>query len=159
MERAKVGVPRGSLANVIMAQPPSVNRLITSYPVWHSRLLHAGIHHGCGSESRFRISGLSYVWARALGPPGQLAITLVPIKTRAGEIVRSRWFDEAARGMTSGAGGLLSTVRPDLSGFVALATNRESLFSGKEIVSKQDYDMPGKILPSKALEKQIAANH
>lgn len=65
-----------------------------------------------------------------------------------------RAFDEAARGMTSGAGGLLSTLRPDLSGFVALATNRESLFSGKEIVSKQDYDTPGKILPSKALEKQ-----
>ena len=65
-----------------------------------------------------------------------------------------RAFDEAARGMTSGAGGLLSTLRPDLSGFVALATNRDSLFSGKELVSKQDYDTPGKILPSKALEKQ-----
>ncbi len=63
-------------------------------------------------------------------------------------------FDEAARGVTSGAGGLLSLLRPDLSGFVALATNRENLFSGKEIVSKQDYDTPGKILPSKALEKQ-----
>ena len=65
-----------------------------------------------------------------------------------------RALDAAARGITSGAGGLLSLMRPDLSGFVALATNRESLFSGKEIVSKQDYDTPGKILPSKALEKQ-----
>jgi len=65
-----------------------------------------------------------------------------------------RAFDESARGVTSGAAGLLSTLRPDLSGFVALATNRESLFSGKELVSKQDYDTPGKILPSKALEKQ-----
>jgi hypothetical protein len=63
-------------------------------------------------------------------------------------------LDEAARGVTSGAGGLLNTMRPDLSGFVALATNRESLSSGKEIVSKQDYETPGKILPSKALEKQ-----
>jgi hypothetical protein len=65
-----------------------------------------------------------------------------------------RALDEAARGITSGAGGLLSTLRPDLSGFVALATNRESLSSGKEIVTKQDYDALGKILPSKALEKQ-----
>jgi hypothetical protein len=65
-----------------------------------------------------------------------------------------RALDEAARGVTSGAGGLLNTMRPDLSGFVALATNRESLLSGKEIVSKQDWDTPGKILPSKALEKQ-----
>ncbi len=65
-----------------------------------------------------------------------------------------RALDAASRGVTSGAGGLLSLLRPDLSGFVALAANRESLFSGKEIVSKQDYDTPGKILPSKALEKQ-----
>jgi hypothetical protein len=65
-----------------------------------------------------------------------------------------RALDEAARGVTSGAGGLLNLMRPDLSGFVALATNRESLLSGKEIVTKQDYETPGKILPSKALEKQ-----
>lgn len=65
-----------------------------------------------------------------------------------------RALDAASRGITSGAGGLLSMLRPDLSGFVALAANRENLFSGKEIVSKQDYDTPGKILPSKALEKQ-----
>lgn len=65
-----------------------------------------------------------------------------------------RALDEAARGIASGAGGLLNTMRPDLSGFVALAANRESLASGKEIVTKQDYETPGKILPSKALEKQ-----
>jgi hypothetical protein len=79
---------------------------------------------------------LNYAQAKARGESNQRAV------------------DEAARGITSGAGGLLNTMRPDLSGFVALATNRESLASGKEIVAKQDYETPGKILPSKALEKQ-----
>jgi hypothetical protein len=65
-------------------------------------------------------------------------------------------LDEAGRGITQGAGGLLSTLRPDLSGFVALATNRENIASGKEIVSKGDYGTPGKILPSRALEKVAA---
>jgi hypothetical protein len=63
-------------------------------------------------------------------------------------------MDEAARGATAGAGGLLSMLRPDLSGFVALATNRQGLFTGKEIVGREDYDMPGRILPSRAVEKQ-----
>src|ERR1700730_17789138 len=66
----------------------------------------------------------------------------------------ARAMDEAARGATAGAGGLLSMLRPDLSGFVALATNRQGLFTGKEIVSREDYDMPGRILPSRAIEKQ-----
>ncbi|MBZ5701019.1 MAG: hypothetical protein LAN84_04160 [Acidobacteriia bacterium] len=65
-----------------------------------------------------------------------------------------RALAEAARGVTSGAGGLLSMMRPDLSGFLALATNRHGLFSGKEIVSKDDYAQPGKLLPSRAIEKQ-----
>jgi hypothetical protein len=65
-----------------------------------------------------------------------------------------RAFDAAARGVTAGAGGLLSMLRPDLSGFLALATNREGLFSSKEIVSRKDWGTPGKVLPSKALEKQ-----
>jgi hypothetical protein len=65
-----------------------------------------------------------------------------------------RAFDAASRGITAGAGGLLSMLRPDLSGFLALATNRQALFGGKEIVSAKDWDAPGKILPSKALEKQ-----
>jgi hypothetical protein len=60
----------------------------------------------------------------------------------------------ASRGVTAGAGGLLSMLRPDLSGFLALATNRQGLFSSKEIVSKDDYQQPGKILPSRAIEKQ-----
>lgn len=68
----------------------------------------------------------------------------------------ARALDEASRGVTQGIGGLLNTIRPDLSGFVALAVNRENLSSSKEIVSKQDYNTPGKILPSKALEKQAA---
>jgi hypothetical protein len=65
-----------------------------------------------------------------------------------------RALDAASRGMTAGAGGLLSMLRPDLSGFLALAANRQALFTGKEIVGPKDYDTPGKILPSKALEKQ-----
>jgi hypothetical protein len=65
-----------------------------------------------------------------------------------------RAMSEAARGVTSGAGGLLGMMRPDLSGFVALAANRQSLFSSKEIVSRDDYAQPGKILPSRAIEKE-----
>jgi hypothetical protein len=65
-----------------------------------------------------------------------------------------RALAEASRGISSGAGGLLSMLRPDLSGFLALATNREGLFSSKEIVGKDDYAQPGKILPSRAVEKQ-----
>lgn len=63
-----------------------------------------------------------------------------------------RALDAASRGAISGAGGLLGMVRPDLSGFVALATNRQAVFSGKELISRKDLDTPGKILPSKALE-------
>ena len=62
----------------------------------------------------------------------------------------------AARGVTGGAGGLLSMLRPDLSGFMALAANRQGLFSSKEIVGEGDWNAPGKILPSRALEKQAA---
>jgi hypothetical protein len=65
-----------------------------------------------------------------------------------------RAMAEAARGVTSGAGGLLGMLRPDLSGFLALAANRQGLFSSKEIVSKDDYAQPGKVLPSRAVEKQ-----
>jgi hypothetical protein len=65
-----------------------------------------------------------------------------------------RAFDAASQGIRTGAGGLLSMLRPDLSGFLALATNRQNLASGKEIVGSKDYETPGKILPSKALEKQ-----
>jgi hypothetical protein len=60
----------------------------------------------------------------------------------------------AARGMTEGAGGLLGMLRPDLSGLVAIATNRQGVFSSKEIVGEKDWSAPGKILPSLALEKQ-----
>jgi len=60
----------------------------------------------------------------------------------------------ASRGVTAGAGGLLSMLRPDLSGFLALATNRQGLFSSKEIVGKDDYSQPGAVLPSRAIEKQ-----
>jgi len=65
-----------------------------------------------------------------------------------------RAMAEAARGFTSGAGGLLGMLRPDLSGFLAMATNRQALFSGKELVSKDDFAQPGKVLPSRAIEKE-----
>lgn len=65
-----------------------------------------------------------------------------------------RAMAEAARGVTAGAGGLLSMLRPDLSGFLAMATNRQALFSGKELVSKDDFAQPGKVLPSRAIEKE-----
>jgi hypothetical protein len=65
-----------------------------------------------------------------------------------------RAMAEASHGITAGAGGLLSMLRPDLSGFLALATNRQGLFSSKEIVSKDDYQRPGQVLPSRAIEKQ-----
>jgi len=63
-------------------------------------------------------------------------------------------MDQAARGVTAGAGGLLNMLRPDLSGFLALATNRHQLIAGREIVTREDFDTPGRILPSLALEKQ-----
>ena len=66
----------------------------------------------------------------------------------------ARAITGATRGVTSGAGGLLGMLRPDLSGFLALAANRQGLFSGKEIVGKDDYAQPGKVLPSRAIEKQ-----
>jgi len=66
----------------------------------------------------------------------------------------ARAMDAAARGVTAGAGGLLNMLRPDLSGFLALAANRHQLVTGREIVGRDDYDAPGQILPSRALEKQ-----
>jgi hypothetical protein len=65
-----------------------------------------------------------------------------------------RAMAEAARGVTAGAGGLLSMLRPDLSGFLALATNRQAVFSGKELVTRDDFAQPGKLLPSRAVEKE-----
>jgi len=67
-----------------------------------------------------------------------------------------RAFEEASRGLTAGAGGIMGMLRPDLSGFVALATNRRSLFSTTDLVTKEDRTTPGKILPTRALEKQAA---
>jgi hypothetical protein len=67
-----------------------------------------------------------------------------------------RALEEASRGITAGAGGIMGMLRPDLSGFVALATNRRSLFSATDLVTKQDRTTPGKILPTRALEKQAA---
>ena len=65
-----------------------------------------------------------------------------------------RAMADAARGVTSGAGGLVGMLRPDLSGFLALAANRQGFFSSKEIAGKDDYAQPGKLLPSRAIEKQ-----
>jgi|GEM_PF-6067428 hypothetical protein len=65
-----------------------------------------------------------------------------------------RAMAQASRGVTSGAGGLLGMLRPDLSGFLAIATNRQALFGGKELVSRGDFSQPGKILPSRAVEKE-----
>ena len=45
-------------------------------------------------------------------------------------------------------------LRPDLSGFLALAANRQGFFSSKEIAGRDDYAQPGKLLPSRAIEKQ-----
>ena len=58
------------------------------------------------------------------------ALNYAQAKVRAARAISGRLMR-----LRAGAGGLLSTMRPDLSGFVALATNRENLFSGKEIVS------------------------
>jgi hypothetical protein len=87
--------------------------------------------------------------ARSLFRP---ALAYAQAKIR-GESDQRAWA-EASHGVAAGAGGLLSMLRPDLSGFLALATNRQGLFSSKEIVSKDDYQQPGKVLPSRAVEKQ-----
>lgn len=61
---------------------------------------------------------------------------------------------EAAQGVRQGAAGLVGTLRPDLTAALDLATNRADVFSGRDLVTKQDYDTPGRILPNRALEKQ-----
>ncbi|MGH9497348.1 MAG: hypothetical protein ACRD3B_20290, partial [Candidatus Sulfotelmatobacter sp.] len=63
---------------------------------------------------------------------------------------------EAARGITQGAGGLVGTLRPDITAGIDLAMNRESPFGGRELVSKDDYNTPGRVLPNRALDKQAA---
>jgi hypothetical protein len=67
-----------------------------------------------------------------------------------------RAIGEAARGITQGAGGLVGTLRPDITAGIDLAMNRQSPFGGQELVSKDDYNLPGRILPNRALEKQAA---
>jgi hypothetical protein len=62
----------------------------------------------------------------------------------------------ASRGIAQGAGGLVGTLRPDLTAGIDLAMNRKSPFGGQELVSKDDYTTPGKVLPNRALEKQAA---
>lgn len=66
----------------------------------------------------------------------------------------ARAESEAAQGVRQGAAGLVGTLRPDLTAALDLATNRADVFSGRDLVTKQDYDTPGRILPNRALEKQ-----
>ncbi len=63
---------------------------------------------------------------------------------------------EAARGITQGAGGLVGMLRPDITAVIDLAMNRQSPFGGQELVSQNDHNLPGRILPNRALEKQAA---
>jgi ddrB-like ParB superfamily domain len=81
---------------------------------------------------------LNYAQSRLRGESGQRAI------------------GEAARGITQGAGGLVGTMRPDITAGLDLAMNRRSTFGGQELVSKDDYNTPGRVLPNRALEKQAA---
>ncbi|MFY9531447.1 MAG: hypothetical protein WBC04_12380 [Candidatus Acidiferrales bacterium] len=67
-----------------------------------------------------------------------------------------RALGEASRGVTQSIGGMIGTLRPDLTLGIDLAMNRENPFGNKELVSKGDYDTPGKILPNRGLEKQAA---
>jgi hypothetical protein len=63
---------------------------------------------------------------------------------------------EASRGVAQGAGGVVGTLRPDITAAIDLAMNRSSAFGGKELVSPEDYKEPGRVLPNRALEKQAA---
>lgn len=63
---------------------------------------------------------------------------------------------EAAQGIRQGAAGLVGTLRPDLTAALDLATNRADVFTGRDLVAKEDYDTPGRVLPNRALEKQAA---
>jgi hypothetical protein len=63
---------------------------------------------------------------------------------------------EASRGVAQGAGGMVGTLRPDITAGIDLAMNRSSAFGGKELVSPEDYKEPGRVLPNRALEKQAA---
>lgn len=67
-----------------------------------------------------------------------------------------RGLGAASLGIRQAAGGLVGTLRPDLTAGIDLAMNRESPFGGRELVSPDDYNTPGRVLPNRALEKQAA---
>ncbi|MGB6876128.1 MAG: hypothetical protein WBD87_08840 [Candidatus Acidiferrales bacterium] len=58
----------------------------------------------------------------------------------------------AGEGLVSGAGGMASTLNPILTGAASLATNRQDVFSRKELFGKGDWTTPGVVLPNKALD-------
>lgn len=58
----------------------------------------------------------------------------------------------AGEGLVSGAGGVASTLNPILTGAASLATNRQDVFSRKELFGKGDWTTPGVVLPNKALD-------
>ena len=58
----------------------------------------------------------------------------------------------AGEGLVSGAGGVASTLNPMLTGAASLATNRQDVFSRKELFGKGDWTTPGVVLPNKALD-------
>lgn len=64
-------------------------------------------------------------------------------------------------GLVSGAGGLTSTLNPMLIGAASLATNRQDVFSRKELFGKGDWTAPGVVLPNKALDNlaSLAVRH
>ena len=68
----------------------------------------------------------------------------------------ARALGEVSRGLGQAAGGLVGTLRPDITAGIDLAMNRESPFGGQELVGKNDSDTPGRVLPNRALEKQAA---
>jgi hypothetical protein len=67
-----------------------------------------------------------------------------------------RAMGEASLGIRQAAGGLIGSLRPDLTAAIDLAMNRASPFGGQELVTSDDYSTPGRVLPNRALEKQAA---
>ena len=63
---------------------------------------------------------------------------------------------EFARGFTQGAGGLVGTMRPDITLALDVAMNRQSPFGAKELIDRGDWNQPGRVLPNLALEKFAA---
>jgi len=62
----------------------------------------------------------------------------------------------AGQGAIRGGGGFFGVMRPDLQAALNLASNRQYLGGEKEIWKPEDANLPGKVLPTRQLDKMAA---